>query len=208
MDITSNTSITPKVIPPPFINNVNLQPLQPRVRPPPLNLKFLTHTCYTYESPYIENEQTEIALIRNIDEAIESRLFNFICMQSIAKKSAIEMHNKWRNEHIQQNGDGPYIKKTKDGVEVDINVDGNQLESEFLEFNYNIAMFVATCINIYHLKNIEYNSTIIHRKLLMMNPLAKGGPLDVPYAKLPEIDKEKNRDIYWIVHNYYFKLPL
>lgn len=207
MTTMSDTSITPKVLPPPFGNTSitpsdKSSPLTPRVRPPPLHLTSFTHGSYI--QPHYELEEIENSIIQNIDEVIESRLCNYHRSQSIATKSAIDMHNQWRKVYIQQNGDVPRIKKTKDGLEVDINVDGNQLNPEFLEFNYNIALFVSTCINFYPHKPIEEMSSIIHRKWLKMSPWAKGGPLDVPYESLPEIEKEKDRDIYRIVSNYYF----
>jgi hypothetical protein len=55
----------------------------------------------------------------------------------------------------------------------------------------------------YHYKQIEEISSIIHLKWLMMSPWAKGGNLDVPYNSLPEIEKEKDRDLYRIVLKNY-----
>ena len=66
-----------------------------------------------------------------------------------------------------------------------------------------MAIFVATCIIFYPCKTIEEISSIIHRKWLMMSPWAKGSTLDVPYSLLPEIEKEKDRDIFRIVSGFF-----
>jgi hypothetical protein len=166
-------------------------------RPPPLNLS----RCKFYP-PQTITSPSFIDIIHNIDEAVESKLFNYEKMQIIANKSAIKMHNQWRQIYIQQNGNIPRIKKTKNGIEVDINVDGYQLNPEFLEFNNHMALFVATYMHFYTYKDIEEVSAVIHSKWLMMSPWAKGGNLDVPYELLPEIEKEKDRDIFRIVNTF------
>jgi hypothetical protein len=179
----SNTVITPKVLPPPFSNNnFSVTPIphsthpvhpKPLARPPPLDISSLNHEFFTNNSPYYNNEEIESSIIINIDESIKYRMCNYEKTHIIATKSAIEMHN--------QNCD---------------------IHPEFLEFNYNLALFVATCIHFYPCKTIEEIASIIHRKWLIMSPLAHGGPLNIPYVSLPEIEKEKNRNIFRIVSKF------
>ncbi len=211
MATMSNTVVTPKILPPPY-NNINYNTQISSItlddnnrtrlsRPslsltlPPLNLDNFQYNSIS------NNEENEIYIVRNIDESIKHRMCSYNKTHLIATKCAIEFHNKWRKTYIQQNGNIPCIKKTKDGMEIDINVDGNILHPEFVEFNYNIAIFVATCIIFYPCKDIEETSSIIHRKWLIMSPWANGGPLDVSYTSLPEIEKETYRDIYRTVSN-------
>ena len=65
-----------------------------------------------------------------------------------------------------------------------------------------MALFVATYMILYPYKDIDEVSAVIHSKWLIMNSWAKNGPLDVSYILLPEIEKEKDRDIFRIVSNY------
>jgi hypothetical protein len=203
--VENSMKITPIVLPP--LNDVsNAVSISVRSRPPPLVISKNERRLDIYETPSVDLEELENSIIRNIDASVASRMFDYKKTHAIATKSAIEMHNQWRSVYIQQNGNLPRIKKTKDGLEVDINVDGSLLNPEFLEFNYNMAIFVATCIMFYPCKTIEEISSIIHRKWLMMSPWAKGSTLDVPYSSLPEIEKEKDRDIFRIVIGiFYYK---
>ncbi len=165
----------------------------------PLPIPTNTTTC---TKPIINKEEREIGQINNIDEVNEHKLCGYEKSSIIARKSAIEMHNKWRETFISQNGNIPRIKKNNAGIDVDINVIGELLDLEFLEFNYNIALFVASYIKFYKLSSIEECASVIHRKWLMMSPWAKNGSLDISYDLLPEIEKQKDRDIYIIVSKY------
>ncbi len=205
MATMSNNVITPKLLPPlntQITSNmpVNTSTLARSHRPPPLTLLPQSHSDLQYTAPC--NEEIEAAIILNIDEVVKHRMCGYAKMNIIATKSAIEMHNQWRNVYIQQNGNVPCIKKNKEGKEVDINVDGDVLCSEFLEFNYNISIFVATCIKFYPYKHIEEISSIIHRKWLMMNPSANESAFNIPYTLLPEIEKNKKRNIFRIVSDF------
>jgi hypothetical protein len=203
MATTSTNVITPNILPP--LNNTQITSNIPAnktllSRPPPLTLHPLNPVDFEYT--VCNNEEIETSIIRNVDDAINHCMCSYAKMHIIATKSAIEMHNQWRKVYIQQNGNIPCIKKTKEGNDVDINVDGNLICYEFLEFNYNINIFVATCIHFYPCKSIEDVSSIIHRKWLMMNPSAIDGPLDVPYNSLPEIEKDKKRNIFRTVSEF------
>ena len=77
------------------------------------------------------------------------------------------------------------------------------MDQEFLEFNYNMALFVATYIMFYKYSCVETTAAVIHSKWLQMSPWARGSNLDIAYILLPEIEKEKDRDIYHIVKSIY-----
>jgi hypothetical protein len=197
--IESSVTITPIILPP-LNPNVNAAfSYTSRPRPQPLIINNNSHGFDICKPPYVDLEELENSIIRNIDDTITWRMFKHKKMDAIAIKSSSEMHNQWRKVFIEQNGDVPCIKKTKDGIEVDINVDSSLLNAEFFKFNYNIAIFVAICINFYPCKTIEEVSSIIHKKLGMMTPGVKDSPLDISYISLPEIEKEKARVIFRIV---------
>ncbi len=118
---------------------------------------------------------------------------------SAAKKSAITMHDKWREGFVKEFGLVPRIKTLKDGTLVDINTRGINLPEEWLQSNHDMAYFVALLLYIYKDISIENAAAVIHMKWLHMNEWAKGGALDVPYEMLPEKEKKKDREVYEIV---------
>lgn len=151
--------------------------------PAPLNLSLCSHApSQNIISPSF------IDIIHNVDEAIESKLFNYEQMQLIANNSAIEMHIQWENI--------PCIGKMDDIIDV---IDF----FEFFNFYYNMALFVATYMQFYSYNDIDEISAVIHTKWLLMNISAKNGHMDVPYKLLSETNKEYIRNIFRIVNSFY-----
>jgi hypothetical protein len=178
--------------------------IKSKSRPTELDLSNIKNNSELYleSSSGCFSKDSFIDIIESIDEAVHSKLYDYERIQLIATKSAIEMHNQWRKVYIQQYGNIPRIKKLKDGMDFDINVEGDLLNPEFLEFNYNMALFVATYMIFYKYPCIETTAAVIHNKWLQMSPWARGGNLDILYSLLPDIEKEKDRDIYRIVNSF------
>jgi hypothetical protein len=126
---------------------------------------------------------------------------------------ASKLHDVWRKPR--KKADGTYnikIKITKDPEwiklhnninEIDIaNTNYEDLPSDWKKENLASAI-IATNIIYDAIKNktkidevfIENASSIIHDEWLKRNTWSKGGELDVPYSKLPEIEKAKDREI-------------
>ncbi len=178
---------------------MSLNKQTPKSKPSPINIVPYTYSTYIP----IDKQQVELDKIKTVDQFISVKLCDFNRAHNIALECAVEMHNQWRKTYIEQYGNLPRIKKNQNGIDVDINVDRSILDSEFLEFNYNMALFVASYIIIYKYTHIEETASIIHTKWLIMSPWAKDGPLDVSYEQLPESEKQKDRDIYNMVYNLY-----
>lgn len=129
---------------------------------------------------------------------------------------ASAFHEAWRAGRRKADGSyEPRIKETKDTAwiqahktnQVDIaNTTYAALPSDWQAENRASAEIAVQQI----LKNttqmltpafIEQASNIIHIKWLERNSWAKGGELDVPYAQLPEPEKQKDREaLYQAIH--------
>ena len=162
-------------------------------RPPPLIISN-TNSFTSFE------KYSEFDKIRNIDAAVSVKMFDYDRACNVARESAIEMHNQWRKTFIKFFGNVSWLKKNKEGVDVDINVDGKLLDLEFMEVDYNMALFTATYLIFYKYATSEECASIIHRKWIIINPQYKGGLLDVSYNSLPKNQKQKYMDIYNIVY--------
>ena len=127
---------------------------------------------------------------------------------------ASKLHDIWRAPRKKADGTyEPRLKETKDQKwikangknQVDIaNTDYKDLPEDWKKENRDSAQ-VATNLVYKAVSNkkkmdekfIEEASASIHVEWLRRpnNAYAKGGPLDVPYSKLPEVEKEKDRVI-------------
>lgn len=128
------------------------------------------------------------------------------------EKLASKLHDIWREPRKKSDGTyEPRLKDTKDEKwikannkkQVDIaNTDYEDLPEDWKKENRDSAL-VATNIVFKAVANktkmndkfIEEASASIHAEWLKRNEWAKGGELDVPYSKLIEAEKAKDRNI-------------
>ncbi|MFN8578764.1 MAG: hypothetical protein U0354_18195 [Candidatus Sericytochromatia bacterium] len=128
------------------------------------------------------------------------------------EKLASKLHDIWREPRKKSDGSyEPRLKDTKDEKwikshnkqQVDIaNTNYENLPEDWKKENRESAL-VATNIVFKAVANktnmdykfIEESSASIHSEWLKRNTWAKGGELDVPYSKLIEVEKAKDRNI-------------
>lgn len=126
---------------------------------------------------------------------------------------AYQLHDNWRQTRKKSDGSyEPRIKDTKDQewiknnggkTQVDIaNTIYTKLPSDWQAENKASAVVATDLLYSAIEKNkaldkkfIEDSSNKIHIEWLKRNTYAKGGALDVPYSKLPEVEKEKDRAV-------------
>ena len=126
---------------------------------------------------------------------------------------ASKLHDNWRAGRKKTDGTyEPRPKETKDAkwikahnniTQVDIaNTNYSDLPEDWKKENRDSALVASNIVykagsnkTKMDSKFIEESSASIHSEWLKRNTYAKGGPLDVAYSKLPEVEKEKDRII-------------
>lgn len=126
---------------------------------------------------------------------------------------AYQLHDNWRQTRKKSDGSyEPRIKETKDQDWIANNGGKNQVDiantiytklpSDWQAENKASAVVATDLLYSAIEKNkaldkkfIEDSSSKIHIEWLKRNTYAKGGALDVPYSKLPEVEKEKDRAV-------------
>jgi hypothetical protein len=112
-----------------------------------------------------------------------------------ARNAAADLHQKWREEYIVNNGNVPRMKDTPDG-KVDINVPFDQVHPMYQKANLVMATFVMKMIHLYHYEDARVYYRLIHDFWLQENTYAQKGPLDVPWDDLPKIEQDKDVVVY------------
>lgn len=152
---------------------------------------------------------TDLSETQNVNAAAVQKVSKTKFADTLASK----LHDSWRNGRKKADGTyEPRIKDTKDAkwikahnnkTQVDIaNTEYKDLPADWQKENKDSATVATNLVYKavsdkvdFNQKFIEEASNTIHIEWLKRNTWAKGGELDVPYAKLPEVEKEKDRVI-------------
>lgn len=164
-------------------------------------------SCGTNESLTDAN-----ALMTAPNQNVNSLSSKKMSKNQFTEKLASKLHDIWREPRKKSDGTyEPRIKDTKDEKwikannkkQVDIaNTNYENLPEDWKKENRDSAL-VATNIVFKAVANktnmdekfVEEASASIHVEWLKRNTWAKGGELDIPYSKLPEVEKAKDRNI-------------
>jgi hypothetical protein len=109
---------------------------------------------------------------------------------------ASKQHEKWRKSWKDQNkGESkPRIKKNSDGSEGDINVPFKKLHPDWQRENIAAGRAALEAIK-KHPDDMERAAEHVHNEWMKRNPKADyNAAQHVPYDKLPESEKQKDRD--------------
>ena len=150
--------------------------------------------------------------------------------QELTEKLACAFHENWRQKRTTKDGtifprwkiveDEKFLKKLNKKdlpknlrivngvVEIDIaNTHYNNLTSDWQEENKNAAKIVLKIIQ-NGITDPKEIGSIIHKERLTRHTWQKGTALDVPFEKLPKIEKEKDLDQYRIAIKILKKLKI
>lgn len=153
-----------------------------------------------------------------IDQLNQTNPVNALATTKISKTKFVEvlagkLHDIWRAPRKKADGTyEPRIKSTTDQKWIKAN---NKKELDIANTNYEdlpedwkkenrasalvatniIYKAVSNKVDMTDSKFVEESSASIHAEWLKRNAWAKGGELDVPYSKLPEVEKAKDREI-------------
>jgi len=106
---------------------------------------------------------------------------------------ASDVHELWRKQHIADKGDVPKEKDNTDGTKGDINVPFHKLHPDWQKENIAAGHAALAAVK-KHPKDIEKASDYVHKEWMKRNPkVAYNAAQHVPYDKLPEDEKEKDR---------------
>ena len=109
---------------------------------------------------------------------------------------ASQAHEKWRAGWREQNGgkDVPRIKKNSDGTEGDINQPFNKIHPDWKKENLDAGNAALEAVK-KHGDDTESAAEHVHNEWMKRNPKAEWNAAQhVPYSKLPEEEKQKDRD--------------
>lgn len=104
-------------------------------------------------------------------------------------------HEEWRKGWISQNAGKsiPRVKQNSDGTDGDINVPFDQLHPDWQRENLAAGKAAKEAVQQFP-DDIEAASEYVHNEWIKRNPKADyNAAQHVPYAQLPETEKEKDR---------------
>ena len=106
---------------------------------------------------------------------------------------ASRQHDVWRKK-FDPTGTKPRIKKNSDGTEGDINVPFEKLHPDWQKENLSAGRAALQAIR-KHPKDTEAAAEHVHNEWMKRNPKDDDNAAQhVPYSKLPEDEKQKDRD--------------
>ena len=117
---------------------------------------------------------------------------NIVLAENAVTQFASAAHEEWR-KNFDPTGTKPRIKKNSDGTEGDINVPFDKLHPDWQKENLAAGKAAEHAVKKFP-DDIEKASEFIHIEWMKRNPKADyNAAQHVPYDKLPEDEKEKDR---------------
>jgi hypothetical protein len=150
------------------------------------------------------NERNE----RKAFKALATKCYFDMCdmppaVLDVALAHAGAMHDEWLQEYRRTAADplAPRMRPIDDGTLVNINVPSSEIHPERLDGNAISFLFVLSVIR--HVgyraapseSDIVLIASVIHEFWLIENPASIGGPLDVHFRRLPQVEQKKDIDI-------------
>jgi hypothetical protein len=115
-----------------------------------------------------------------------------VLAENAVHQFASSAHEEWRR-NFDSTGTKPRIKKNSDGTEGDINVPFDKLHPDWQKENLAAGQAAERAVKKFP-HDIEKAAEYIHIKWMKRNPKADyNAAQHVPYDKLPEDEKEKDR---------------
>lgn len=139
-----------------------------------------------------------------IDDILTSELFRRwsgailrenVLTEDPVQDFAAKAHEAWREGWKKQNNGQsvPRVKKNSDGTEKDINVPFAQLHPDWKKENLAAGKAALEAVTKFP-DDMEQASAFVHDEWMKRNPKADWNAAQhVPYAQLPENEKEKDR---------------
>ena len=108
---------------------------------------------------------------------------------------ASELHEQWRLQFDPERTGKTRVKKNSDGTEADINVPFVQLHFDWQKENLLAGVAAKAAVDQFPDDNdLEKAASFIHEEWMKRNPKESwNAHQHVPYAELPEPEKEKDR---------------
>jgi len=132
----------------------------------------------------LERMKAFVALQEKTEEGHPSEVLKF----------ASDAHEQWRKGFDPENTGKERIKKNSDGTEGNINVPFSKLHPDWQKENLAAGYAAKKAIELYP-NDIEMASEHVHNEWMKRNPKADyNAAQHVPYADLPENEKQKDRD--------------
>jgi hypothetical protein len=112
----------------------------------------------------------------------------------VVEKFAAIQHENWRKSFDPENSGKERIKQNSDGSQGNINVPFKQLHPDWQKENLLAGRAAVNAVNL-HRDDNEKAAEHVHNEWMKRNPRQDwNAHLHVPYAKLPEDEKEKDRE--------------
>ncbi len=129
-----------------------------------------------------------------------------LLMSELGDKVADHIHQVWLTGHrISEEQAGrdplaPRMRPIDDASLVNINVPWSALHPDRKKANQRMGLFAITALRAFALTSLTPEQRIeiaaaIHEFWLKENSYARGGPLDKPFAELPEAEAQKDLDV-------------
>jgi hypothetical protein len=117
---------------------------------------------------------------------------NKLLAEDAVSQFASMAHDEWR-KNFDPTGTKPRVKKNSDGTEGDINVPFEKLHPDWQKENLAAGHAAEDAVRKFP-NDIEKAAEYIHIEWMKRNPKADyNAAQHVPYAQLPEDEKEKDR---------------
>lgn len=117
-------------------------------------------------------------------------------------KFASDAHEDWRKGYQADKGNVPRIKKNSDGTEGDINVPFKDLHPDWKKENLAAGGAAFDAVK-KHPNDREAAAEHVHNEWMKRNPKGDwNAHQHVPYSKLPEDEKDKDRVHVDRMHSY------
>lgn len=150
----------------------------------------------------------EVSSERSLDAAKESAKYHLTSSESQLKEQeeldemrndavtafASKQHDVWRSGFDPEGTGKERIKKNSDGSEGNINVPFKKLHPDWQKENLSAGKAALQAVR-KHPNDMESAADHVHKEWMKRNPKADyNAHLHVPYSKLPEVEKQKDRD--------------